>query len=175
MGPNSLAYRLGTTLPAARHLLAQYRRVYSRFCEWSDAVCDYAQIYGQLTATFGWRLHFTDGTKIRTLRNFPMQSNGAEMMRLACIYTAAAGVSLVAPVHDALCIEAAGDEIEHAVQLTQRAMRKASEIVLEGFSLRSKAQRVIRYPEHFPESRGAAMWSWVQDQCKIFAHPLVAP
>jgi DNA polymerase I-like protein with 3'-5' exonuclease and polymerase domains len=165
MGPPSLAYRLGTTLPTARHLLAHHRRVYSRFWEWSDAVCDYAQIYGELTATFGWKLHFAEGTKLRTLRNFPMQSNGAEMMRLACVYATEAGVSLVAPVHDALCIEAAEDEIEHAVQLTQMAMRKASEIVLEGFPLRSKAGPPIRYPEHFAESRGAAMWSWVQDQC----------
>jgi DNA polymerase I-like protein with 3'-5' exonuclease and polymerase domains len=172
---NGLAYRLGVTLPEARHLLAHHHRIYARFWQWSDAVCDYAQIYGQLTAAFGWKLHLTEGMKIRTLRNFPMQANGAEMMRLACVYAAKAGVSLVAPVHDALCIEASEDEIDHAVWLTQKAMRKASELVLHGFPLRSKAEHVIHYPQHFPESRGAVMWSWIQDQCSAFVQALGAP
>ena len=169
MGPNSLAYRLGATLPEARHLLAHHHRVYSRFWKWSDAVCDYAQVYGELTSAFGWKLHFAEGAKIRTLRNFPMQANGAEMMRLGCVYTADAGVSLVAPIHDALCIEAAEDEIDHAVWLTEKAMRKASEFVLPGFPLRTEA-KVIRYPGRFPEARGADMWSWVQGQCSLFVH-----
>jgi DNA polymerase I-like protein with 3'-5' exonuclease and polymerase domains len=174
IGPNTLAYRLGVTLPEAQHLLAHHRRAYPRFWEWSDAVCDYAQIYGQLTATFGWKLHFDQGTKIRTLRNFPMQANGAEMMRSACVFAASAGVTLVAPIHDALCIEADENEIDHAVWLTQKAMRKASELVLEGFELRTE-KLVIRYPDKFPETRGAAIWGWVLDQCKTFEHPLGAP
>lgn len=164
MGPNSLAYRLGVTVPTARHLLADHHRAYGQFWKWSDAVCDYAQICGGLTATLGWRFHFGHGTKIRTLRNFLMQSNGAEMMRLACIYATESGVKVIAPIHDALCIMAPSDEIDHAIWLTQESMKRASEVVLEGFALRSKAEQVVRYPEHFAEARGADMWSWVLDQ-----------
>jgi hypothetical protein len=174
MGANTVAYRLGVTLPEARHLLAHHRRAYPRFWEWSDAVCDYAQIYGELTATFGWKIHLADGIKIRTLRNFPMQSNCSEMLRLACVFATDAGVTLVAPIHDAICIEAGEDEIDHAVSLTQQAMRKASELVLEGFPLDSD-KLVVRHPNHFPEARGVTVWAWVQNQCKTFEHALETP
>jgi DNA polymerase I-like protein with 3'-5' exonuclease and polymerase domains len=169
MGANTLAYRIGRTFPEARHLIAYHRQVYSQFWRWSDAVCDYAQIYGELTATFGWKLHFADGAKIRTIRNFPMQANCAEMMRLACVFASEAGVMLTAPVHDALCIEAAGDAIDHAVWLTEQAMRKASELVLSGFALRTD-KLIVRHPDHFAEARGAVIWGWVQNQCKAFEH-----
>jgi DNA polymerase I-like protein with 3'-5' exonuclease and polymerase domains len=174
MGPNTLAYRLGITLPEARHLLGCYRRTYSRFWQWLEAVCDYAQIYGELTATFGWKIHFAEGMKIRTLKNFLMQANGGEMMRLACVFAADAGVMLVAPIHDALCIEAADDEIDHAVWLTQQAMRKASGLVLEGFPLQTD-KLLVRHPDHYPEARGLTVWGWVLDQCKTIEHALGVP
>jgi hypothetical protein len=169
MGANTLAYRIGCTLPEARHLLAHHRRVYARFWKWSDAICDYAQIYGELPATFGWKLHFADGAKIRTFRNFSMQANCAEAMRLACVFATEAGVMLVAPVHDALCIEAAEDEIDHTVWLTEQAMQKASKLVLSGFSLRTD-KVIVRRPDHFVEARGAVIWDWVQNQCKTIEH-----
>jgi hypothetical protein len=174
MGANTLAYRIGRTLPEARHLIAYHRQVYSQFWRWSDAVCDYAQIYGELTATFGWKLHFADGAKIRTFRNFPMQANCAEMLRLACVFATEAGVFLVAPVHDALCIEADVDNIDHAVWLTQEAMRKASQLVLDGFPLRTD-KLIVRHPSHFPEARGVTVWSWALDQCNAFADARGAP
>jgi hypothetical protein len=171
MGANTLAYRLGSTIPEARRLLEHHHRAYPRFWRWSDAVCDYAQIYGELTATFGWKLHFAEGAKLRTFRNFPMQSNCAEMMRFACIFATEAGVMLVAPVHDALCVESAEDDIEHAVWLTEQAMRKASELVLEGFP----DKLIVRHPDHFSEARGTVIWDWVQNQCKTFEHALETP
>ena len=38
--------------------------------------------------------------------NFPMQANGAEMMRLAAIAATEAGIEVRAPVHDAFLIAA---------------------------------------------------------------------
>jgi hypothetical protein len=162
IGTNGLAYRLGVTVHEAQNLLDYHHKIFCQFWRWSDAACDYAQLCGGLTAAFGWQLHFTAGTNLRTMRNFPMQANGAEMMRLACVYTVDAGVNVLASVHDALVIEAEEPEIKHAVQLTQTAMRKASKTVLAGFPLRSDA-KIIRYPERFPVKKGAAMWSWMQD------------
>jgi DNA polymerase I-like protein with 3'-5' exonuclease and polymerase domains len=174
MGANTLAYRIGRTLPEAHHLLADHHRVYSQFWKWSDAVCDYAQIYGEVSATFGWKLHFGEGSRVQTFRNFPMQANCAEALRLACVFAVEAGVILCAPVHDALCIEADDDEIEHAVWLTQEAMRRASELVLDGFALRTD-KLIVRHPDHFPEARGAEIWNWALDQCKVIEQAVGAP
>ena len=44
-----------------------------------------------------------------------MQSAGAEMLRLACNLIVEQGVTLCAPVHDAVLVEADADSIDEAV------------------------------------------------------------
>jgi DNA polymerase I-like protein with 3'-5' exonuclease and polymerase domains len=78
----------------------------------------------------------------RTLRNYPVQANGSEVLRLACCFAIEAGVALCAPVHDALLIEAPSEELGHWIKVAQDAMQQASEVVLGGFPLRSKAHEV---------------------------------
>jgi hypothetical protein len=43
---------------------------------------------GELRTVFGWTVRVGQDANPRSLRNFPMQANGAEMMRLAaCLAT----------------------------------------------------------------------------------------
>jgi hypothetical protein len=160
IGANGLACQVEITLPEAEDLLDHHRRVFSRFWQWAENVGDYAQLYGELVATFGWRIHVAAHTRLRTLMNFPVQANAAEMLRLAVVYVASAGVRILAPVHDALLIEAPTVEIDEAVRLTQSAMLRASEAVLAGFQLRSEAT-MIHYPNRFNDERGRDMWAWI--------------
>lgn len=162
IGSNGLGWQLRITLQEAEDLLEHHHRIFPRFWQWSDAVSDCGQLYGELTAAFGWRLRVVPATSLRTLRNFPMQANGAEMLRLACIFAMDAGVSVLAPVHDAVLIEADEPDIGHAVSLTEAAMRKASEMVLAGFPLRTEP-KVIQPPHRFQEKRGAEMWNWMME------------
>ena len=46
------------------------------------------------------------------MQNFPMQANGAEMLRLACCLATEGGVRICAQVHYALLIEAPMRELE---------------------------------------------------------------
>ena len=55
-----------------------------------------------------------------------------------------------------LC-EASEREIEDMVQATQMVMRRASEIVLSGFPLRSEA-KVVRFPDRYMDKRGKDIW-----------------
>jgi DNA polymerase I len=96
---------------------------------------------GQLSTVFGWRLQANAGVNPRSLRNFPMQSGGAEMMRLACCLTTEQGISVCGVVHDALLVEANDTDINQVVVRTQEAMRHASELVLPDFPLRTEASR----------------------------------
>ena len=91
-----------------------------------------------------------------------MQANGAEMLRLACIYLTEAGIRVCAPVHDALLIEAPLDILDETVVRAQALMARASADVLYGFELRSDA-KVVRYPDRFMDERGELMWSKVMD------------
>jgi DNA polymerase-1 len=145
MGPEGLAARIGKGAAEARELLRLHHMTYPRFWRWSDAAVDHAYLYNQLRTVFGWTLHLGPGANPRSLRNFVMQANGAEMLRLACSLVIERGVRICAPVHDAILVEAPLEEIDAAVAVTQNAMADASEIVLGGVRLRSEAH-VVRYP-----------------------------
>jgi hypothetical protein len=54
---------------------------------------------------FGWPVRVGDRSNPRFLRNFPMQANGAEMLRVACcLGTERRGIEICAPIHDAVLI-----------------------------------------------------------------------
>jgi DNA polymerase family A len=85
MGEASLAARINQPVARARQLLALHRHTYRQFWKWSDSAVDEAVLGGRLWAGFGWQIHTCDEINDPSLRNFPMQANGAEMLRIACI------------------------------------------------------------------------------------------
>ena len=161
MRETSLAARIGKSESEARDLLRRHREAYPRFWRWSDAAVDSAMLYGSIATAFGWQLQTGPTSTARTFANFPMQANGSEMLRIACIEATARGVGICAPVHDALLIESADDEIGQAVEATRdAAMRLASRAVLDGFELRTDAT-VIQFPNRYEDPRGRQMWNMV--------------
>ena len=160
MGDETLAKRIGKSRQESRRLLALHRKTYATFWNWSDRVTDSAQLKKKLTTAFGWQLHTTSKSNVRSICNFPMQANGAEMLRIACILMVRQGIGLCAPVHDAVLIEAPLDRLEGDVAIAQECMREASRLVLANFELNSDA-KVIRHPDRFQDERGAEMWERV--------------
>ena len=155
-----LATRIGKPLEAARQLLRLHRSTFPRFWDWSDAAIYSARLNGRISTTFGWQLLVTDETNDRTLRNYPMQANGAEMLRLAVIFARELGVSICAPVHDALLIDAPAAEIQAAVTAVRAAMAEASRVVLDGVELRTDVQ-LVASEAHFPGNDPAGIWQLV--------------
>ena len=98
MGPQSLAHGIGQPTVRARELLERHRDTYRRFWRWSDGAVDHAMGKNFLFTTFGWTYHTGSDANPRMLRNFPMQANGAEMLRLACCFATERGISVCAPV-----------------------------------------------------------------------------
>jgi hypothetical protein len=160
MEAESLASRIDAPLVAARDLLRTHRATYPRFWRWSDGAVDYAMLHGQLHTVFGWTAHRSTNANPRFFRNFLMQGNGAEMLRLACCYATEAGIDVCAPVHDAMLIQAPADRITEAVSAAQAAMARASADVLDGFELRSDV-KVIVHPDRYEDERGCVMWALV--------------
>ena len=160
MGPEALARNIDRSTAEARELLRLHRETYRTFWRWSDAAVDHAMLKGTLHTVFGWTIHAGANVSPRSLRNFPMQANGAEMLRLACCFATERGVRVCAPVHDAILIEAPLNELDAAVEVTQRAMVDASSAVLGGFRLRSEA-KLTRYPDRYRDQRGQKMWDTV--------------
>jgi DNA polymerase-1 len=153
----SLALRTGLSTIEAAELLRRFAQTFPVFWAWAEHVADAGQLTGYLSTVFGWQLRTESILRPTTLRNFPMQANGAEMLRLACCLATERGIRVCAPVHDALLIEAAAGDIEDAVAATKAAMAEASAAVLGGFEIGADAE-VVRWPDRYADPRGAVMW-----------------
>ena len=160
MSSKSLAVSLDQPEAFARELLQLHRRTYPTYWKWNEAAVNHAMLRGYLWTVFGWNVHIGAKANPRSIANFPMQANGAEMLRLACCLATEKGIGVAAPVHDAMLIEAEDKLIEEAVEATQQCMVEASRIVLNGFELRSDAT-IIRWPNRYMDSRGERMWNAV--------------
>ena len=162
MGELSLSERIGQSPAHARELLRMHKETYSMFWHWSEAAVNLAMLKGRLHTVFGWNIQVGPKANSRSLRNFPMQANGAEMLRLACCLATERGVRVCAPVHDAVLIEAPLTELDEAVASMKRSMDEASETVLDGFRLHTDA-KTVTWPHRYSDERGEQMWQTVQE------------
>jgi hypothetical protein len=160
MGAEALARRIGQPAAKGRELLGLHRETFPGFWEWCDGAEAHAQLLRRLHTVFGWTLHPGRDANPRSLRNFPMQANGAEMLRLACCLATERGVAVCVPIHDAVLVEGPADGIAEVVARTRAAMAEASEVVLTGLRLRTSA-RVVRWPERYLDERGRGLWDRV--------------
>ena len=161
-GEKGLAQRIGQPLIVARDLLRAHRETYRVFWRWSDAALDTAMLTGSLHTVFGWHVHIGEAPNPRSLANFPMQANGAEMMRLAACLATERGIEVCAPVHDAFLICAPIDRLEAAIATMRSAMAEASRVVLNGFELGTDVS-ITRWPDRYMDSRGTVMWQRVTE------------
>jgi DNA polymerase I len=161
MGADSLAQRLGQPVSRARELLQLHRQTYRTFWAWSDHDVDVAGLRGWTQTVLGWRCHLGREMNLRAVRNFPMQAHGAEILRLACCRATASGIRLLAPVHDALLVEAPLDQLDPVAKEMQTIMTKAGEQILGGFSLRIEVKKILP-PNRYQDARGVRMWEVVQ-------------
>ncbi len=167
MGPESLAQRIGKPTATAVELLALHRRTYPKFWAWSQAAIDRATLMGSITTVFGWPLHvgpssdpLRPAANPRTLSNFPVQANAAEMLRLTCCLLVERGIGLCCPVHDAVLVEGPSDSIDDIVVRTRETMAEASRIVLGGFDVGADA-KVVQWPDRYVDEAGAAFYGTV--------------
>jgi DNA polymerase I len=169
MSVQTLAARLGVSELEAHEMLAQHHSQFSQYWKWSDDYIQHAMQTGVVQTVLGWTYHvgIAELTNERSLRNWPIQSTGADILRIACILAVRHGIKLLAPVHDAVLIEAPIDRIGADVALMQEIMRRASRIVLNAtrdgnHELRTDA-KIVRYPDRYTDPRGDKIWAHVME------------
>ena len=163
MGPRSLALRTGLSVIDAQSVLHKLAATFPVFWEWAEHVVDVGILTGRLSTVFGWPIHVTDNARPTALRNYLMQANGAEMLRLACCLATEQGITVCAPVHDALLVEGDVAEIDDVVAATRAVMAKASRDVLPGLEIKTDVS-ITAYPDRYADSRGQTMWGRVIDR-----------
>jgi len=167
MGPKTLSVRIGKPLSTARSLIADHHRVYHKLWSWLDGCVSYATLYKNIWTVFGWPFHIGNGTIVnpRSLQDFLLQANGAEMLRLAVIFISDLGIKIIAVIHDAIMIESPLDQLDEDIAKTRAAMARASRIILDGFELRTDV-KVARWPDHYVDAKGQPMWEII---CALMA------
>jgi DNA polymerase I len=160
LGPRSLAVRTGVSLFEAGEILARVRARFHRFEDFMACVADHAGLQLALSSSLGWRMSSPPEINPRTVRNFPVQSAGADILHAACILAERRGLRIVAPVHDALMAEGPAEAIEDVSASLDRVMRDAAAVVLRGYELRTD-QQIVRHGERFIDKRGKEMWETV--------------
>jgi DNA polymerase I len=156
MTEHGLAIKAGTSVREARELLRLHKETYPVFWQWLDSTVTTALFRQEMIATFGWHMHVGRDVHPRSLQNFPMQANGAEMMRIAAIAATEAGIEVCCSVHDAFLISAPIDRIEDDVAKMRTIMAKAGRLVT-GIDVRVDA-KIVRAPDRYMDERGAPMW-----------------
>jgi DNA polymerase I-like protein with 3'-5' exonuclease and polymerase domains len=169
LSATSLAARLNIPTFDAHEMLGQHRQQFAQYWAWSDDYVAHALQTGVVRTAHGWtyRIGLVGPVNDRSLRNWPIQSTGADILRIACILAVRHGIRLLAPVHDAVLIEAPIDRIEADVALMQEIMRRASRIALNATAdgtheLRTDA-KIVRFPDRYTDPRGAEIWDRVTE------------
>jgi hypothetical protein len=88
-----------------------------------------------------------------------MQGSGAEMLRLAAIFAHRAGITINAPLHDALMIEAREEDVRDALATMRSCMGRASHAVLDGVEVGVSA-KIVSWPDRYVDERVAAKDMW---------------
>jgi DNA polymerase-1 len=171
MSVPTLAARLKTSLFEAEEMLNQHRELFSQYWRWSDDWVQRALQTGMMRSAMGWtcRTGITEFND-RMIRNWPVQTTGEDILRISCIMAIRHGIKLLAPVHDAVLIEAPIDHIEADAVLMTEIMRRASRAVLNASAsgtheLRTDA-KITRYPDRYSDARGTAIWNQVLEELK---------
>ena len=160
LGAQSLATRVGISLYEAGELLARLRARFRIFEGYAGSVADHAGLQLEIGTPFGWFMQCPPGINPRTVRNFPIQSTGSEILHVTCILAERRGIEIVAPIHDAFMAEADSDRAEEVSAALDQCMRDASQVVLRGYEIRTDVQLICSGQRYF-DKRGIEMWTTV--------------
>jgi DNA polymerase I len=160
LGALSLAVRTGISLYEANEILARLRARFRVFEDWAARVVDHAGLDLEIGTPLGWVMQCPSGINPRTVRNFPIQSTGSEVLHVACVLAERRGIEIVAPVHDAIMAQATTGQAEETSIALDRAMRDAAALVLRGYELPTDVQPILPGQRYYDE-RGKAMWETV--------------
>jgi hypothetical protein len=158
-GPRALAGDLKVDEDTAAAFVANYWRTFGKFKAWSDHVVEAAWRTRVMRTESGWTQRVSARPNERSLRNWPIQSAGADILRRACCLLVEAGIAVCGPVHDAVLLEAPLGELDVVSARAAGIMGDAAEAII-GHRIRVGVE-TFRYPDRYVDEHGAALWRLV--------------
>lgn len=157
MGVPSLARGLDRHPLIASTIIELHKQKYPRFWEWRANIVQQAMLDRKIETVFGWPLHISNSPNKRALYNFPMQGNGAEMLRLAAQRLCEAGIVPNMLIHDGVLIEVRNkEEIAQAIDI----MRAAGRDVCDDFEIGVDVDQMLEHGARYQDKRPVAKEMW---------------
>jgi hypothetical protein len=145
----------------AQDIMKRHYMRYRTFWDWILSYIKSAQIDNCAKTSLGWNLDLCSGeTKPNTIQNFPFQSTGSEILRLATNLCFGRGIKVIALVHDAVMIESSLENIDFDVAMAEKCMVLAGTSII-GFPLKVAVDQIVRYPDNYIDKRGSFMYEKV--------------
>ena len=166
MGIRSLARGLDRHPLIASEVISRHQQRYSTYWSWRADNVSRAMMDRKMVSEFdGWPLHLSVSPNMRTLYNFPMQSGGAEMLRLAANLLCEAGLVPIMLVHDGILLELDNmEQVEHAKEIMRAAGAKVCDGLMLGVDEDQKLIGGARYADKRPVAK--KMWAIVMDELR---------
>ena len=161
MGVRSLSRGLDRHPLIGSEVIIRHQRRYPTFWEWRANMVERAMLERVIVSEFdGWPLHISTSPNKRTLYNFPMQSGGAEMLRLAANRLCEAGLVPSMLVHDGILFELDNEEqVQHAIEIMRIAGTEVCGGLEIGVDIDQKLIGGARYRDKRPVAK--KMWAVV--------------
>lgn len=163
MGVPSLARGLDRHPLIASEIIERHKRRYGQFWQYRTERVQAAMLERRMESVFGWPLRITYSPNQRTLYNFPAQSGGSEMLRLATVRLCEAGIVPIMLIHDGILFEETDTEkIEHAIEIMRSAGRDVCNGLVDiGVDIEQRLDHGGRYRDKRPMAQ--KMWATIMD------------
>lgn len=150
------ACRLQITVEQAQAIIDQHKELFTAYWKWSERMVQTAYDRGTIFTKCGWGCKIPPDSNFRTWLNWPIQTTGADIMRLTVIYLDQMGVQLLAPIHDGFLMMCDRDELPVLESAINSACAMAVEQVLGDFPLRWDISKPFEH--RFEDEDGEPLW-----------------
>jgi DNA polymerase-1 len=141
----------------AAAIIERHRRTYPRFWEWRNNMVQVAMLERRIETVFGWPLRISTSPNKKSLYNFPMQANSAEMLRLATWRLCEAGIIPSMLIHDGILLEVDNrEQIAHAIEI----MLAVGRDVCDGFEIGVDVDQMLIGGARYRDKRPVAQRMW---------------
>jgi hypothetical protein len=162
MGVPSLARGLNRHPLIAAEIIRLYADKHPDFWRGRLEAVQTAMLRRRIESTYGWPLRISHSPNQRSLMNFPMQSDGSEMLREAAVRLCNAGIVPIMLVHDGILFEETDPrKIEEAREIMRAVGRQVCDGINVGVDLDWSTEKDRRYRDK--REMAQKMWDTIMD------------
>jgi hypothetical protein len=135
----TLSNLLDVPMCMAKQWLVELRAIFKVQLQWLELYAHNAYQTGQVSC-LDWSMKVGLHTKPKSIKNWPVQAAGADILRRTCLALGEADINVIFCQHDSIMVELKAENYKDSCELVQRIMMDSSKAVLDGFQLKTKVE-----------------------------------